>query len=104
MIGLRQRATVYGEDATTKKYTVVLKSDLPCLLLPVSGAQSMQERAEMNSMRRFFWDASYPLPNYAQIDIGGQKWHPMFESITEYKGTVGDKVVVYICDVVKVKP
>lgn len=103
MILLKQTATVYGEDATTKLYTVVLKSNLRCTLLTVSGGQNAQERSELNQIRRLFWDATYPMPNYAQLEIDGKRYNPQRESIAEYKGNIGNVVMVYACDVVEVK-
>jgi|ERR1041385_583728 hypothetical protein len=99
MIILKQTATVYGVESN---YTVAIKTNLRCVLLPVSGGQTAEERAELNQIRRFFWDGEYQMPDYAQIEVQGRRYQPQRDSITEYTGTVGDKVAIYGCDVVRI--
>ena len=103
MMLFRSVATVYTTHATTKLYSVVVKSNLRCTLLPITGAQTMESRAEMNQMRRMLWEGNYTLPNYVQVEIDGQRWQPQMESIADYKGNIGSVVAVRACDVVRVK-
>lgn len=83
---LDQRATVYGADADTDQYTVLLRSQLPCRLQPLTAgvrfAPTSADRAESMAFRYFFWPRGIrltpaPLPQeQCQIQIDGIRYQP----------------------------
>jgi hypothetical protein len=71
--GFDQRATIYGRNTGTGRYTDLLKADLACRLAHVNrqaGATGAQ-RAELAGLRTFLWDSAYSLPENAQIEVDG---------------------------------
>lgn len=89
MIGLDQRATVYGEGSST--FDQVLKANLPCRLAHVSArsAGNAAQRAELLSMRRLLWDPAYVMPEVAQIAIDGVRWQLVKGTFAAMRGPGG---------------
>jgi hypothetical protein len=81
---LTQRSTVYSRTGANGPFTTVVKTGLACFLFPVDrqpGATSSQ-RADLASLRRFMWDATYDLPETGvQIEVtsparyAGRRWN-----------------------------
>ncbi len=76
---LNQWGTVYTPAAIGGAFTVVARADLPCRLSLVGarGAASGSERAELLARRQLYWDASYALPAYCQVELSGERWTPV---------------------------
>lgn len=100
MLGLDQRATVYGEGPST--YDQVLRANLACRLAHISagGASSTSQRGELLSMRRLIWDPSYVMPENVQIDVGGTRWQVTAGTFGAYRGPSG-QVAYRAADVVR---
>lgn len=83
----RKTATVYGR-AAGGQYTTLLTTGLACNLLHLSSqnAPTGGARTEFAARRRFVWDASYVMPQYAQIEVDGLRWNLVannaFETLT----------------------
>ncbi len=97
---LDSTATVYTQGVGGG-YTVSAKTGLACRLSTVSakGATSAPDRAELAAIRQLFWDPSYTMPTYCQVEIGGVRWNPIPATIAA--PTKGGAVVFRVCDVVK---
>ena len=100
---LNKTATVYGETVATGAYTTVLQSNLACALRPldVRPATSGMDRAELSALRRLVWDATYVMPETAQLLIDGLRWDVVsgtFQSPDTRTGTN----VIRTCDVRRV--
>lgn len=75
---LDQTATIYGEAASSGRYTQVLKDYLECRLVPVNTmSPQAQGRAELMAQRDFYWSPAYFMPEHCQIDVEGVRWSPM---------------------------
>lgn len=101
---LDHTATVYGEDAATGAYSVVLRTGLLCALhrLGTQPDISAADRAELAASRRFVWDATYALPETAQVDVGGVRWQPVAGTFWAYPEPPSTPVL-RSCDVVRVQ-
>jgi hypothetical protein len=66
---------------------VVDRLNLPCRLfhVPRQPAATSAERAELAKLRNLHFDASYTLPEGAQIEVGGQRWNPVAGTEGEVK-------------------
>lgn len=102
MIGLRDSATVYGEDAGTGAYTTVVQAALACRLahVNVNPGQTGAERSELAALRRLLWDPSYVMPETAQIEVSGIRWGPVAGTFAAMRGPSG-QVSYRACDVVR---
>lgn len=71
--GFDQRATVYGRDGSTGRYTTVLTSNLACRLAHLNRqpAATGNQRAELAGIRVFLSDPAYTIPENAQIEVVG---------------------------------
>lgn len=69
-------ADVYSPDPTTKKYTVLERSGLPCRLAtnPTGVVSPQPERAEAMASRRFVWDAAYAMPKFVEVEVRAERW------------------------------
>lgn len=58
-------------------YTAAVRTGLACRLghLDPSGARSGDERAELQELRRLFWDPAYVMPLDAQVLVDGRRWN-----------------------------
>jgi hypothetical protein len=70
---------VYTPDPTTKRYTVQQTSGLPCRLAhnPTGTGAPLPERAELMQSRRLIWPPDYVMPDYAEVEVGGDRWRPI---------------------------
>lgn len=72
-----QLATVYGENATTGRYTTVLYTDMPCRLQPVALQPSNAgDRAELMARRDFYYPPSYLILETSQFEVDNIRWQP----------------------------
>lgn len=73
MIGLDQKATIYGRAGSSGPYTTVLRANLACRLAHLNRqpAATGQQRTELAGIRVFLWDPEYALPEYSQIEVAG---------------------------------
>ena len=93
-------ATVYTQGVGGG-YTVSAKTNLAARLSTVSakGATSAPDRAELAAVRQLFWDPSYTMPTYCQVEIGGVRWNVVPNTIAA--PTKGGVVIYCSCDVVR---
>lgn len=99
MIGLDQRATVYGKGATGR-YDQVVRTDLPCRLAHIGPQGDGNQRAELAALRRLQWDPSYDMPAGSQIVVDGNRWQVVRGTEAALRGPAG-KVSVRAADAVK---
>ena len=83
-------------------YTNKAKSGEPCRLAIVrpGTATGAPERAELAQLRRLYWGPGYTMPAYAQVEVDGQRWNVVPETVagpTWLDGTV----INWQCDVVR---
>jgi hypothetical protein len=110
--GFDQRATVYGRDGTTGRYTTVFRSGLACRLAHINrqpGATGAQ-RAELAGIRTFLWDPAYTLPENAQVEVAGvtgpdgttpARWNVRSGTLATLRGPSGQACYKQ-CDVTRV--
>jgi hypothetical protein len=98
-----ETADVYVRGAGGQ-YTSLVKSGLRCSLtmLNIQNATSMQDRAELATLRQLKWDYSYTMPDNAQIEIGGRRWNPRKDTIILRQARPGSEPLYWMADVVRV--
>ncbi|HXI17661.1 MAG TPA: hypothetical protein VNM48_14975 [Chloroflexota bacterium] len=75
----RDSGTVYTENATTGRFTVVAQAGLACRVNDVSrqAAATGQDRADLASIRELHSDPAFSFPPADhQIAIDGRTWNP----------------------------
>lgn len=101
--GFDQSATVYGRNASTGRYTTVLRSSLACRLAHVNrqSAATGPQRTELAGIRLFLWDPAYSLPETAQIEVAGvtgpdgvtlARWNVRAGTLAAMRGPLGTAV------------
>lgn len=101
--GFDMRATVYGRNASTGRYTTVLQSNLVCRLAHVNrqSAATGPARTELAGIRVFLWDPAYSLPETAQIEVAGvtgpdgvalARWNVRAGTLATMRGPSGQAV------------
>lgn len=94
MIGLllNKTGTVYIRATTgNKDYTDPVKTDLACGLLHLNqqAGPTSSDRAELSAARRLVFDASYQMPEGAQIVIDGNRWQLQRRTIESMPSPTG---------------
>ncbi|RMG98268.1 MAG: hypothetical protein D6706_07380 [Chloroflexi bacterium] len=91
MIGLDQTAVVYTANGTTGALDVVDNAALSCRLAHVSAvaADTGGERAELATRPRLLWGTDYTMPNPAEIEVDGERWRVLPESVETIRGIGG---------------
>lgn len=95
-------ADVYTVN-TRGAYTVLAQAALPVRLavLSLHGTTSLPERAEMAALRRLSWGPGYTMPDHAQVEIGGERWNVVQDTLTAHVYPPTGAVVRYSADVVR---
>lgn len=106
MIGLDQRAVVYGPDSNGD-YTVILKGateadKLRCRAAHVRGGATPSDRAEIAQLRNLIWEAGYDMPENCLVKIDTVSYNPVAGTFMAYRGPSGS-VVYRRCDVVEAR-
>ena len=84
-------ASVYGDDPTTGRRTLLLRRRLACHVehLSTANAASGPERDEFLRRRRLFWDYAYFMPDYCEIVIGNERWTPLQQTFGAFEDGYG---------------
>jgi hypothetical protein len=71
--GFDQTATVYSRNASTGRYTTVLRSNLGCRLAHLNRTSTVTgpQRTELAGIRLLLWDPAYAMPETAQVEVSG---------------------------------
>lgn len=81
----RARVTTVGPDSD-----VELAAALPCLMvhMSVQGMATSQDRDELGARRKLFFDPSFNMPEYAQIQLEGEtiKWNVVAGTFARMSG------------------
>ncbi len=94
MLGLIDTGIVYTPDPATGAYTVVARTGLACRLVQQGMSTDMgPARAEKAPGPKLLWDASYVMPESAQLEISGVRWN--VEPGTLYAPRLPDGTVYY---------
>lgn len=88
------RADVYTQGAGGA-FTVLDQGGLPCRVINPSlnsRVMDLPARAENARARTLVWDVSYVMPDYAQLEIEGERWNPLPETIQKIEALTGGVV------------
>lgn len=81
----RARVTTVGDAGD-----VELAASLPCLMvhMSVQGMATSQDRDELGARRKLYFDPSFMMPEYAQIQIIGEdeKWNVVAGTFARMSG------------------
>lgn len=95
-------ASVYTAG-TSGTYTVLAREGLPVRLavLSLKGTTSLPERTELAALRRLSWGPEYQMPAHAQVEIGGERWNVVEDTVTAHVYPPTGQTVRYSADVVR---
>lgn len=105
---LTMRATIWARTSNSGPYNNAVKTGLACFLAPVSvrDAATSSQRADLASLRRLMWDATYTLPEQGvQIEItspahyAGRRWNVQAGTHTPADVPGFDGPILMECDV-----
>jgi hypothetical protein len=98
-----ETATVYARGVGGQ-YTTVAKAGLRCSLtmMNLQNVTSMQDRAELATLRQLKWEHDYTMPDNAQIEIAGRRWNPRKDTIILRAARPGGEPLYWMADVVRV--
>ena len=99
MLGLDQRATVYGRGADGA-HSAVLAQDLPVRLASPASEGSATERAELAATRRLLYGPEPALPEGCEVEVDGERWTAVRGTQARWRGPTGD-VVYQTCELVR---
>ena len=94
MIGMQDRADVYGPSADSGEYTVLLRSGLRCDLmhLDVGAARNAPDREGLASGRRLRWDRGYAMPEDVRVFCRGAVWQAVAGTFATVRGPTNTPV------------
>lgn len=77
---------VYTPDPTSKLFTVLDRSALPCRLAHnrTGAGEATAVRTEAMATRRLIWPHDYAMPAYAEVESDGVRWHVVAGTPNDY--------------------